>query len=79
MGLDSSENRMGQNGKSLLLSGKLENTTDLVDKLLKVTREEVNLYIRKYMNLQRSSLVFVGNSSQYNDKVMKKLWENQYR
>ena len=79
MGMDSSENLMGQNGKSLLLSGKIQTTLELVDKLLNVTKEDVNQYINRYINPAVSSFVLVGNQGQNQDKVLRKLWENQYQ
>lgn len=79
MGLDSSENRMGQNGKSLLLSNRIETTMELVDQLLHVTKEDVDAYIKKYINPVNSSFVLVGNQSHHKDKVLKELWRNQYQ
>lgn len=79
MGMDSTENRMGQNGKSLLLSGTLQTTSQVVDQVLRVTKEDVDQYIRKYINPNSSSLVLVGNQTQEQDDILKKIWKNQYQ
>ena len=74
IGLDSSENRMTQNGKSLLLTNRLETTAELVEKILQVTQEEVKQYIRQYMQVEKSSLVLVGNRTKRDDQRLQSLW-----
>lgn len=73
MNLDSSESRMEQNGKSLLLLGKLDDSKEKVRQLLEVSCEDVNAYIQRYIQPKHASLVFVGNQKEMKeDLYMKK-------
>ena len=78
IGLDSTENRMAQNGKSLLLSGQLETMTDLLQRTLQVSKEDVMRYIKQYIQLEKTSLVIVGNGTKRNDQILKSIWSHGY-
>ena len=79
IGLDSSENRMAQNGKSLLLSGQLETMPDLLERTLTVSKEDVMRYIKQYIQLEKTSLVLVGNRTKRNDQIVKSIWSHGYQ
>lgn len=79
IGLDSSENRMAQNGKSLLLSGRLETMPDLLERTLTVSKEDVMRYIKQYIQLEKTSLVLVGNRTKRNDQIVKSIWSHGYQ
>ena len=79
IGLDSTENRMAQNGKSLLLSGQLETMPDLLQRTLQVSKEDVMRYIKQYIQLEKTSLVLVGNGTKRNDQILKSIWSHGYR
>lgn len=79
IGLDSSENRMAQNGKSVLLSGQLETMPDLLERTLTVSKEDVMRYIKQYIQLEKTSLVLVGNRTKRNDQIVKSIWSHGYQ
>ena len=79
IGLDSSENRMAQNGKSLLLSEQLETMPDLLERTLTVSKEDVMRYIKQYIQLEKTSLVLVGNRTKRNDQIVKSIWSHGYQ
>lgn len=61
MGNESAKNRMNSNGKAILLKNYIIPLDETIDKVSKVTREEVMDFARKYLKKEKCSLSLVGN------------------
>lgn len=77
MGLDLCDNRMEQNGKSLLFHRKLQKTEQLIEQLLAITKDEVNTHIKEHFISHNVSISMVENQSR-SSKEIEKLWK-KYR
>lgn len=75
MELDSCQNRMSQNGKSLLLAGKLETTEEIVEQIMKVSVEEVHQFAKKYLKLSAASMVAVGGQKGKAEQKLREYWK----
>lgn len=73
MGLDLCDNRMEQNGKSLLFHRKQQNTEQIIERLLSITREEVNTHIKEHFISSNVSIAMVENQSR-SPKEIEKIW-----
>lgn len=73
MGLDLCDNRMEQNGKSLLFHRKQQNTEQIIERLLSITREEVNTHIKEHFIFNNVSIAMVENQSR-SPKEIEKIW-----
>lgn len=77
MGLDLCDNRMEQNGKSLLFHGKLQNTEQVIERLLSVTKEEINVHIKECFIPHNMSISIVENRNR-SGKDIEKMWKMKY-
>lgn len=73
MGLDLCDNRMEQNGKSLLFHRKQQNTEQIIERLLSITKEEVNTHIKEHFISSNVSIAMVENQSR-SPKEIEKIW-----
>lgn len=73
MGLDLCDNRMEQNGKSLLFHRKQQNTEQIIERLLSITKEEVNTHIKEHFISSNVSIAMVENQIR-SPKEIEKIW-----
>lgn len=73
---DSCQNRMSQNGKSLLLVGTVETAEEIVKKIMAVTREEVHQFAKTYLQPQLASMAAVGGQSTAVDQKLQAIWKS---
>ncbi len=67
LGLESTSSRMSSIGRSELLLNKVNSQKDIIEKIDKVTLNEINKVIQKIFNLEKASLALVGKiDSEYN-------------
>ena len=61
LGNEGAKSRMNSNGKSILNRGRLVSINELIDKIDKVSLEDVIAFADSYLDLSNSSLSLVGN------------------
>jgi len=61
MGNESAKNRMNSNGKSILFRDYITPLEEAIDKINKVTSEEITAFANKYLVREEASMSFVGN------------------
>ncbi len=72
MGSESARNRMERNAKALLMHNAVVTLDETLDKLSRVTAEEIRAFGEKYFDLSKAGICLVGDVSKYAEKVKKK-------
>ncbi len=75
MGSESARNRMEQNAKSLLMHGRVVPLEETIEKLSKVTAEDMQKFAKEYLNMDKCSICLVGEISGEANEV-KKHWKS---
>ena len=75
MGSESARNRMEQNAKSLLMHGRVVPLEETIEKLSKVTAEDMQKFAKEYLNIEQCSICLVGEISKEAERV-KKHWKS---
>ncbi|MDO5293167.1 MAG: pitrilysin family protein [bacterium] len=75
LGSESSRDRMNNNGKSVLCQGQVEDLSETVEKVRKVTCEDVHAFAEKYFRTDRFSICFVGNTESIELDEIRAYWE----
>lgn len=73
MGSESARNRMERNAKALLMHNRIVTLDETLDKLFKVSAEEIRQFGEKYFDLSKAGICLVGDISKEAEKV-KKNW-----
>ena len=68
LGMENTNFRMENNAKYLLLQGKCVTFDEIIDKIKNVRKEEVNLFLEKYLSVGSESLCVVGNLNEVDFK-----------
>ncbi len=63
MGNESARNRMEQNAKAILMHDRAVPLEETLEKLSSVTAEQIRLFARKYLCMEKSSMCLVGECS----------------
>lgn len=63
MGNESARNRMEQNAKAILMHDRVVPLEETLEKLSSVTAEQIRLFARKYLCMEKSSMCLVGECS----------------
>lgn len=61
LGSEGAKNRMNANGKAMLNRGRLVSLNELIDKINRVSMEDVKDFADRYLDLSNSSISLVGN------------------
>jgi len=61
LGNEGAKNRMNANGKSVMSFGRLVSIDELIDKINKVTLEDVINFANKYLDVSNASMSLIGN------------------
>ncbi len=73
MGSESARNRMERNAKALLMHGRIVPLEETLEKLSKVTAEDIRKFGETYFDLSRAGICLVGEIGKDAEKV-KKYW-----
>lgn len=73
MGSESARNRMERNAKALLMHGRVVTLDETLEKLSKVSAEDIRLFGKKYFDLSKAGICMVGEIGGEAEKV-KKNW-----
>jgi len=73
MGSESARNRMERNAKSLLMHDRIVTLDETLDKLSRVSAEDIRVFGEKYFDLSKAGICLVGELSNEAEKV-KKNW-----
>ncbi len=73
---ESSTSRMDANAKSYMAFGKIEEMDETLDKLSRVTKEDVDQCIIKYLDFSKSSVALMGKISKKQSRELEKIWDN---
>jgi len=76
MGSESTRNRMERNAKSLLAYGRVVLLDETLEKLSKVTAEDIRLYAETYFNTEAAGICLVGEITPDTDEI-KKRWNTK--
>ena len=74
MGSESARNRMERNAKALLMHDRVVPLEETLEKLSKVTAEDIRAFGARYFDLSRAGICLVGDISKEAQKL-KKLWQ----
>ncbi len=74
MGSESARNRMERNAKALLMHNRIVPLEETLEKLSKVTAEDIRAFGAKYFVLSKAGICMVGDISK-EAQTMKKLWQ----
>lgn len=74
MGSESARNRMEHNAKSLLMHGRVIPLEETIERLSKVTAEEIRLFAEQYLNMEKCSICLVGDVGKSAAKL-KERWQ----
>lgn len=74
MGNESARNRMEQNAKAMMQHGRVIPLEETLEKMSKVTPEDIREYARKFLNIKNCSMCLVGDISE-DTKALKKQWQ----
>ena len=72
MGSESARNRMERNAKALLMHERIVPLEETLDKLSKVSAEEIRQFGEQYFDLSRAGICLVGDIGKEAEKVRKK-------
>jgi len=61
MGSESAKNKMNSNGKSILFKGYITPLEEIIEKLNRVSNEDIITFANKYLKKELASFSFVGN------------------
>jgi predicted Zn-dependent peptidase len=73
MGSESARNRMERNAKALLMHERVVTLDETLDKLSKVSAEDIRMFGEKYFDLSKAGICMVGDIGKEAEKV-KKNW-----
>ncbi len=72
---ESASARMTANVKSYMALGRIEELDETIDRIMRVTPEEVDDCIHRYFNMSQCSMSLIGDISHINEDKLKKMWK----
>ena len=72
MGSESARNRMERNAKALLMHNRVVTLEETLEKLSKVSAEDIRMFGEQYFDLSKAGICLVGDISKEAEKVKKK-------
>lgn len=70
--------RMNSNAKSYNVLGKVENIDDTINQINKVTVEEINECLKKYLDVNNMSIALIGDVTDEDIRILKKEWRKRH-
>lgn len=73
MGSESAKGRMNSNAKAIMIRGYVIPMEETIERLNRVTKEEIIAFAKKYLKPQKASISLVGNLEEVDIKTMKRI------
>lgn len=70
--------RMNSNAKSYHVLGRVEDIDDTIEQMNRVTVDEINQCLKKYLDINRCSIALVGDVPEEEIKALKKEWRTRH-